>query len=155
MSTIKKCNSLGARDLSLLQSGRVVPGCKNTPTLLEQHVAVTGGVPYFRFPPEPNGFLHIGHAKAMNISFGNAKYYQGKAYLRFDDTNPETESMTCINNIKDIVHWMGWNPDWVTYTSDYFDKLYEFAIVLINKGLAYVDHSTVEMLRTQREEGGK
>lgn len=145
-------DAIGARDLKLLESGRPVPGYSNTPELLEQHKAVTGGKPWLRFPPEPNGFLHIGHAKSMNINFGNAKYHGGKCYLRYDDTNPETEEQVYIDAIKEMVLWMGWTPDWVTYTSDYFPQCHAFAIKLIKDGLAYVDHSTPDMLKKQREE---
>jgi glutaminyl-tRNA synthetase len=93
-----------------------------------------------RFPPEPNGYLHIGHAKAMFIDFGLAKERNGHCYLRFDDTNPEAEKKEYIDHIQEIVHWMGWEPYKVTYTSDYFQALYEHAVELIRKGLAYVDH---------------
>ncbi|CCW65315.1 unnamed protein product [Phytomonas sp. EM1] len=139
------------RDLKALQTGRPVPGYKNTPELIEAHLAKTGGKPYFRFPPEPNGFLHIGHAKSMNLNFGSAKAHGGKCYLRYDDTNPESEEQIYIDAILEMVKWMGWEPDWVTFSSDYFEQLSEFAIRLIKKGKAYVDHSTPEQLRQQRE----
>lgn len=143
---------LGARNLKLLESGRPVPGYSNTPELLAAHKERTGGKPYFRFPPEPNGFLHIGHAKSMNLNFGNAVHHGGQCYLRYDDTNPESEEQIYIDAIKEMALWMGWNPWKVTHTSDYFDELHQFALKLIKDGLAYVDHSTADELRKQREQ---
>lgn len=139
------------RDLKLLQSGRPVPGYKNTPELIEAHLKRTGGKPYFRFPPEPNGFLHIGHAKSMNLNFGNALACDGKCYLRYDDTNPEAEDQEFIDEIPQTARWLGWNPDWITFSSDYFDQLYDFAIQLIKDDKAYVDHCSVEEIKKQRE----
>ena len=99
-----------------------------------------------RFPPEPNGYLHIGHAKSIVLNFGLAKKYGGKTNLRFDDTNPVTEDTEYVESIKNDIKWLGF--DWVEelYTSDYFDTLYEFAVKLIKKGLAYVDDSTPEAI---------
>ncbi len=93
-----------------------------------------------RFPPEPNGYLHIGHAKAISVSFGIASEFNGKCNLRFDDTNPEKEEATYVESIKEDIKWLGfeWNGD-VLFTSDYFETLYNFAVNLIKKGLAYVD----------------
>ncbi|EKG01959.1 glutaminyl-tRNA synthetase, putative [Trypanosoma cruzi] len=139
------------KDLRLLQTGRPVAGYSNTPELLEKHHALTGGKPYFRFPPEPNGFLHIGHAKSMNLNFGCAVAHGGKCYLRYDDTNPETEEQVYIDAIQEMVRWMGWKPDWITFSSDYFQQLYDFAIQLIKTGKAYVDHSTADEIKKQRE----
>ncbi|EPY19032.1 glutaminyl-tRNA synthetase [Strigomonas culicis] len=139
------------RDLKVLQSGRPVPGYSNPPELMEAHLKRTGGHPYFRFPPEPNGFLHIGHAKSMNLNFGSALAHDGKCYLRYDDTNPEAEEQVYIDAIQEMVAWMGWKPDWITFSSDYFDQLHEFAIQLIKNGKAYVDHSTQQQLKEQRE----
>lgn len=93
-----------------------------------------------RFPPEPNGFLHIGHAKAIAVNFGFAKYHGGDCYLRFDDTNPEAEEEKYFTAIKDIVGWLGFKPVAVTYSSDNFDKLYEKAEELIKLEKAYVCH---------------
>ncbi len=93
-----------------------------------------------RFPPEPNGYLHIGHAKAIAINFGFAKYHGGECYLRFDDTNPEAEDEKYFIAIKEIVEWLGFKPKAVTYSSDNFDKLYQKAEELIEKGKAYVCH---------------
>lgn len=93
-----------------------------------------------RFPPEPNGFLHIGHAKAIAINFGFAKYHGGNCYLRYDDTNPEKEEEIYFTAIKDIVEWLGFKPYAITYSSDNFDKLYEKAEDLIKREKAYVCH---------------
>jgi glutaminyl-tRNA synthetase len=141
-----------ARNLKLLETGRPVPGYKNTPELTEKHLKTTGGKPYFRFPPEPNGYLHIGHAKSMNLNFGEAKKNNGFCYLRYDDTNPEAEEDEYIRAIEEMARWMGWSPDTITFSSDYFEQLYVFAVRLIKDGKAYVDHSTPEMLRKQRED---
>ena len=104
-----------------------------------------------RFPPEPNGFLHIGHAKSISINFGIARDYGGKCNLRMDDTNPTTEDTKYVESIKDAVTWLGfkWDGD-VKYTSDYFDKLYEYAIKLIKMGKAYVDSISEEEMRELR-----
>ncbi|MEO5907394.1 MAG: glutamate--tRNA ligase family protein, partial [Saprospiraceae bacterium] len=96
-----------------------------------------------RFPPEPNGYLHIGHAKAICLNFEIAKKYGGLTNLRFDDTNPATEETEYVNAIKKDIHWLGYDwDDREYYASDYFGKLYEFALDLIRKELAYVDDST-------------
>ena len=98
-----------------------------------------------RFPPEPNGFLHIGHVKAIAINFETAKKFGGKTNLRFDDTNPTTEKTLYVDNIKNDIKWLGYDwEDREYFASDYFDQLYLFAIDLIKKGLAYVDESTPE-----------
>ncbi|MFA6013975.1 MAG: glutamine--tRNA ligase/YqeY domain fusion protein [Gallionellaceae bacterium] len=104
-----------------------------------------------RFPPEPNGYLHVGHAKSICLNFGLAKDYNGLCNLRFDDTNPEKESDEYAQSIQDDVRWLGfqWNGE-VRWASDYFDALYDFAIELINKGLAYVDDLTAEQMREYR-----
>lgn len=103
-----------------------------------------------RFPPEPNGYLHIGHAKSICLNFGLAKKYGGTTNLRFDDTNPVTEDTEYVESIKDDVRWLGFEWANELYASDYFEKLYEFAVVLIKKGLAYVDDSTSEEIATQK-----
>lgn len=97
-----------------------------------------------RFPPEPNGFLHIGHAKSICLNFGLAQQYNGKTNLRFDDTNPVTEDTLYVESIKEDIKWLGFDWDQELYSSDYFDQLYEFAVQLIKKGKAYVDDSTAE-----------
>jgi glutaminyl-tRNA synthetase len=104
-----------------------------------------------RFPPEPNGYLHIGHAKAICLDFGMAKKYGGKCNLRFDDTNPVKEEVEYIDSIKEDIHWLGF--DWEEreyHASDYFGKLYEFAIDLIKRGLAYVDDQPAELISIQK-----
>ncbi|WP_127009535.1 glutamine--tRNA ligase/YqeY domain fusion protein [Veillonella sp. CHU110] len=104
-----------------------------------------------RFPPEPNGYLHIGHAKSICLNFGLGKSYQGLTNLRFDDTNPVKEDMEYVESIEEDVKWLGftWHGD-VHYASDYFGKLYEYAQVLIKKGKAYVDDQTPEEIRATR-----
>lgn len=104
-----------------------------------------------RFPPEPNGYLHIGHAKSICLNFGLAEDYGGRCNLRFDDTNPEKESMEYANAIMEDVRWLGFQWDGpVRWASDYFQKLYEYAEELIRKGLAYVDDLTPEQVREYR-----
>ncbi|MBK8491929.1 MAG: glutamine--tRNA ligase/YqeY domain fusion protein [Saprospirales bacterium] len=104
-----------------------------------------GGRVHTRFPPEPNGYLHIGHAKAIVVSFGIAQKYGGITNLRFDDTNPVTEDTEYVDAIKRDIHWLGYDwDDREYYASDYFPKLYEFAVDLVKKGLAYVDDSSPE-----------
>jgi glutaminyl-tRNA synthetase len=109
-----------------------------------------GGRVLTRFPPEPNGYLHIGHAKSICLNFGLALEYNGKTNLRFDDTNPVKEDVEYVDSIKADVKWLGF--DWANelYASDYFDKIYEFAVALIKKGLAYVDDSTPEEIANQK-----
>ncbi len=104
-----------------------------------------------RFPPEPNGYLHIGHAKSICLNFGLAQSYPGKCNLRFDDTNPEKESQEYAQSIQDDVSWLGfaWDGE-VRWASDYFEQLYQFAVELITKGLAYADDLTPEQMREYR-----
>ncbi|WP_118950003.1 glutamine--tRNA ligase/YqeY domain fusion protein [Taibaiella helva] len=97
-----------------------------------------------RFPPEPNGYLHIGHAASICLNFGLALKYKGKCNLRFDDTNPVTEETEYVESIMNDVQWLGFQWDELRYTSDYFEQLHDFAVKLIHKGLAYVDDSTSE-----------
>lgn len=103
-----------------------------------------GGRVLTRFPPEPNGYLHIGHAKSIVLNFGLAQKYNGKTNLRFDDTNPVTEDVEYVESIKRDIQWLGFQWAEELYTSDYFETLYNYAVILINKGLAYVDESTAE-----------
>ena len=104
-----------------------------------------GGRVQTRFPPEPNGYLHIGHAKAICMDFGIAEKFGGKCFLRFDDTNPIKEDTEYVDAIMEDIHWLGF--DWgdnLRYASDYFQKLYDLAERLIKEGKAYVDHQTSE-----------
>ncbi len=103
-----------------------------------------------RFPPEPNGYLHIGHAKSICLNFGLAKKFGGKTNLRFDDTNPAKEDIEYVDSIKEDVKWLGFEWEKECYASDYFDQLYAFAVQLIEKGLAYVDDSTAEEIAQQK-----
>ena len=103
-----------------------------------------------RFPPEPNGYLHIGHAKSICLNFGLADKYGGKTNLRFDDTNPVTEDTEYVDSIKADVRWLGFDWEEEHYASDYFDQLYAFAIALIKKGLAYVDDLSAEEIATMK-----
>jgi glutaminyl-tRNA synthetase len=104
-----------------------------------------------RFPPEPNGYLHIGHAKAICLDFGMALKHGGKCNLRFDDTNPEKEDVEYVDSIKEDIHWLGFDwEDREYYASDYFGKLYDFAVDLIKKGLAYVDDQPAELISEQK-----
>ena len=103
-----------------------------------------------RFPPEPNGYLHIGHAKSICLNFGLAKKYGGQTNLRFDDTNPTTEETEYVESIKDDIRWLGFEWSNELYASNYFEQLYEFAVILIKKGLAYVDDSTSEEIAQQK-----
>ena len=103
-----------------------------------------------RFPPEPNGYLHIGHAKSICLNFGLAKKYKGLCNLRFDDTNPETEEMEYVESIKEDLSWLGFKEDGLYYASDYFDQLYNYALELINKGKAYVCDLSPEEVKKYR-----
>ena len=123
----------------------------NSRAQLDVHLAETGGGVVTRFPPEPNGYLHLGHAKACYIDFGLAKARGGKCYLRFDDTNPTAEKTEFIDHIQDIVTWLGWTPAAVTYSSDYFPRLHALAVDLIKAGHAYVCHQTPAEIKAARE----
>ena len=110
-----------------------------------------GGKVHTRFPPEPNGYLHIGHAKALCIDFGIAEDYGGLTNLRYDDTNPVKEDVEYVDAIKEDIHWLGYDwGDREYYASDYFEPLYEMALQLINKGLAYVDELNADEMREYR-----
>ncbi len=109
-----------------------------------------------RFPPEPNGYLHIGHAKAICLDFGMALKYNGKCNLRFDDTNPVREEVEYIDSIKEDIRWLGFNwEEREYYASDYFGKLFEFAVNLIKKGLAYVDDQSADVISAQKGTPGQ
>ena len=103
-----------------------------------------------RFPPEPNGYLHIGHAKSIALNFGIAEDYQGLCNLRFDDTNPQKEEEAFVEAIKKDVSWLGYQWDGLYFSSDYFEQLYHYAIELVEKGLAYVDELSAEQMREYR-----
>ena len=110
-----------------------------------------GKTVHTRFPPEPNGYLHIGHAKAICINFDTAKKFGGKCNLRMDDTNPTKEDVEYVDAIKEDIHWLGfdWGDDFY-FASQYFDKMYEFAVDLIKKGLAYVCELDADQVRANR-----
>ena len=106
----------------------------------------------FRFPPEPNGYLHIGHAKAISLNFGLGEKYNAPVNLRFDDTNPAKEELEYVVAIKEDVSWLGYKWAEETYSSDNFQKLYEWAVFLIDQGLAYVDSQTSEEMASQQSQ---
>ena len=104
-----------------------------------------------RFPPEPNGYLHIGHAKSICLNFGIAQDFGGVCHLRFDDTNPETEDPEYVQSIQDDIHWLGFDwQDKLFFASDYFEQFYQFAVQLITEGKAYVDSLNEEEIRQYR-----
>ena len=104
----------------------------------------------FRFPPEPNGFLHIGHVKAVALNFGLAEKFGGKCNLRFDDTNPAKEEQQFVDGIKNDIQWLGFQWANELYASDYFQQLYDWAVQLIKDGKAYVDDSTAAEIAKQK-----
>lgn len=121
--------------------------------IIDEHISSDkhGGRVHTRFPPEPNGYLHIGHAKSICLNFGIAEDYKGLCNLRYDDTNPEKEEQEYVNSIEEDVHWLGFDyDDREYYASDYFDKMYEFAVQLIKEGKAYIDSSTSEQIREMK-----
>ncbi|KAJ1734604.1 Glutaminyl-tRNA synthetase [Coemansia biformis] len=139
---------LGTGDISRLHKPGENPQIK--PELTAAHLKATGGRVITRFPPEPNGLLHIGHAKAINVNFGYAATHGGTCNLRYDDTNPTTEEQEYVESILDTVRWLGFEPDKILYSSDYFQQLYELAVELTERGLAYVCHCTGEEINEQR-----
>ncbi len=133
-------------------SARDSAGADFIRAIIDQHM-VDGtyeGRVHTRFPPEPNGYLHIGHAKSIVLNFGIAEQYGGKCNLRFDDTNPEKEEMEYIQSIQEDVRWLGFEWDGLYYASDYFEQLYQFAETLIQKGLAYVCELSADQIRETR-----
>lgn len=159
-STAAAAAAAGATSISELMRNKVhfhAPGenyktdgyvsTTETERLLREHLQRTGGRVRTRFPPEPNGILHIGHAKAININFGYAAAFDGTCNLRYDDTNPEKEEEKFFVGIKDMVEWLGYRPDRITHSSDNFQQLYEWAVVLIRKGLAYVCHQSADDMK--------
>ena len=139
---------LNGGDISKLHKAGENP--QINPELMKQHLKATGGKVVTRFPPEPNGFLHIGHAKAININFGYAEYHNGICYLRYDDTNPEAEEQSFIDGILQMVTWLGFKPHKITHSSDHFETLFNFAVQMIKLDKAYVDHSTAAEMHEQR-----
>ncbi|KAJ1647935.1 Glutaminyl-tRNA synthetase [Coemansia asiatica] len=135
-------------DISRLHKAGENPQIK--PELTQKHLEATKGMVITRFPPEPNGYLHIGHAKAINVNFGYAKIHGGICNLRYDDTNPEAEEQEYVDSILDTVRWLGFEPDNVLYSSDYFQELFDLAVDLIRRDLAYVCHCTAEQIYEQR-----
>ncbi|KAL6929554.1 hypothetical protein ACO0SA_000957 [Hanseniaspora valbyensis] len=120
------------------------------PETLKKHLEFTKGKVHTRFPPEPNGFLHIGHSKAVMVNFGFAAYHDGHCYLRYDDTNPEAEEKKYFDSILNMIHWLGYEPWKITYSSDYFDQLYAFAIKLIELDRGYVCKCSNETIKKNR-----
>ncbi|KAJ3110440.1 hypothetical protein HDU96_006616 [Phlyctochytrium bullatum] len=120
------------------------------PELMVEHLKRTKGKVITRFPPEPNGFLHIGHAKALNINFGYAAAHNGITYLRYDDTNPEAEEEIYFTSILETVEWLGFKPYAITYSSDHFQRLFDLAVDLIKRDKAYVCHCTGEEIHKMR-----
>jgi glutaminyl-tRNA synthetase len=125
--------------------------------IIEKDIAagINNGRVHTRFPPEPNGYLHIGHASSICLNFGLAQKYKGQCNLRFDDTNPSTEETEYVDSIKADIQWLGFEWSNELYASDYFEKLYQFAVQLIEKGLAYVDDSSAEQMAEQKGDIGK
>ena len=121
-------------------------------TMVEKDLAEgkNGGRVQTRFPPEPNGYLHIGHAKAICLDFGIAKKYGGVCNLRFDDTNPVKEDLEYVDAIKEDIEWLGYHWNNIYYASDYFQQLWDFAIQLIKEGKAYIDEQTSEQIAAQK-----
>ena len=138
-------------------SARELEWAKNSPEALQEHKKRNGKIIRTRFPPEPNGYLHIGHAKSMNMNFRLAfeklkvpQEYR-RCIFRYDDTNPDAESAEYIDSLQRDVHWLGWTPERTTYSSDNFDILHDLAIQLIKKNLAYVCDMTKEEMAAQRD----
>ena len=121
-------------------------------TIVEKDLAEgkNGGRIQTRFPPEPNGYLHIGHAKAICIDFGIAKRYGGICNLRFDDTNPVKEDVEYVDSIMEDIQWLGYKWENVYYASDYFQQLWDFAVALIKSGKAYIDEQSSEEIARQK-----
>ena len=117
---------------------------------MTDHLKRTGGLVRTRFPPEPNGFLHIGHAKSINIDFGYAAAFGGVTFLRYDDTNPEAEEERYFTSILETLEWLGFTPNYITHSSDHFQRLFDLAVDLIKRDKAYVCHCTGEQIHQQR-----
>ena len=121
-------------------------------TIVSEDLAAgrNGGRVATRFPPEPNGYLHIGHAKSICLNFGVARDFGGTCNLRFDDTNPAKEDVEYVDSIKEDVRWLGFEWDSLHFASDYFEQLYDYAVELISAGKAYVDSQTADEIRRNR-----
>ena len=138
-------------------SARELEWAVNTPELEQEHAKINGPIVRTRFPPEPNGYLHVGHAKSMNMNFSLAFEKLGvplerrRTIFRYDDTNPDAEELEYIDSLRRDLLWLGWTPERTTYSSDNFQQLYEFAVQLIQKGLAYVCDMTKDEMEAQRE----
>eukprot|EP00566_Odontella_aurita_P007834 CAMPEP_0113539290 /NCGR_PEP_ID=MMETSP0015_2-20120614/7835_1 /TAXON_ID=2838 /ORGANISM="Odontella" /LENGTH=707 /DNA_ID=CAMNT_0000438951 /DNA_START=88 /DNA_END=2211 /DNA_ORIENTATION=- /assembly_acc=CAM_ASM_000160 len=138
-------------------SARELEWAVNSPSLLEEHRASNGSIVRTRFPPEPNGFLHIGHAKSMNMNFSLAFEKLGvplenrRTVFRYDDTNPDAESEEYIDSLRRDMEWMGWKPERTTYSSDNFETLHNLAVRLIERGLAYVCDMSKDEMEAQRD----
>ena len=128
------------------------PGVDFIRAIVEEDVAAGrhNGRVLTRFPPEPNGYLHIGHAKAICLDFGVAQEHGGACNLRYDDTNPTKEDVEYVDSIREDVEWLGFTWAAELYASDYFERLYEFAVELIKRGLAYVDSLNADQMRAYR-----
>ena len=137
--------------------GRELEWAVNSPELLAEHKRINGNIVRTRFPPEPNGYLHIGHAKSMNMNFSLAfeklkvPPANRRTIFRYDDTNPDAETAEYIDSLERDLRWLGWEPECTTYSSDNFQKLHDYAVVLIKKGLAYVCDMTKAEMEAQRD----
>jgi len=137
--------------------GRELEWAKNTDDQWKNHADINGPIIRTRFPPEPNGYLHIGHAKSMNMNFSLAFEKLGvgtenrRTVFRYDDTNPDAESSEYITSLRNDLAWLGWEPERTTYSSDNFTKLYNLALILIKKGLAYVCDMSKDEMEAQRD----
>lgn len=149
VSTEKKKDWLDEGEISRLHKPGENP--QESAEIMSEHLKRTGGRVVTRFPPEPNGNLHIGHAKAVNLSFEYAIKFGGYTYLRYDDTNPRNECEEHFHSILEDVEWLGYKPTKITASSDYFDKMIEFSFDLIKKGKGYVCHCTLEDIRNRRK----
>ena len=138
-------------------NAREVAWAKNSPELEAEHARINGPIIRTRFPPEPNGFLHIGHAKSMNMNFSLAFEKLGvppehrRTVFRYDDTNPAAEELEYIDSLRRDMEWLGWEPERTTYSSDNFRQLHEFAVQLIRRGLAYVCDMKKAEMEVQRD----
>ncbi|EPR79078.1 Glutaminyl-tRNA synthetase [Spraguea lophii 42_110] len=147
---VSKCkDEYGTGEISFMHKPGENPQLNDK--IMEEHLKRTGGKVVTRFPPEPNGFLHIGHAKALNLDFGYAEKYGGITYLRYDDTNPKNEKEIYYKKVLEDVEWLGFKPYKITAASDYFQKLIDFGIELIKKGKAFVCHQTPEEMKDSRK----